>query len=338
MVYLFTACTPDFDLNAPYKDVPVVYGILNYQDPVHYVKIYKGFQTNNNGGVFVDAQNPDSIYYYDNIIVVLQEYENNQRTNRPDIPLTITNELHKEDGIFYHGEKSIWYCTKEILDKNKEYKIYITNKLNGNIVEGITPLVGDFNIYSLSSVYDMINASNIAFTKATNAVDYEIHVNFLYYEVDINTNEVVKEGKIVKNICPHVGGDFKFNKDRDYYYKEYSATFFDDIAFQIEPNPNVVRYIGRPDANGRCIEIEGWAAGTDMIKFILSNQTGSSFVQVNDKYTNICAKDGLAFGFLSSRVKCPNREFTTTPSSEDSVCFGSKTYHLGFRPYIEYKP
>jgi hypothetical protein len=51
----------------------VVYGILNYQDSVHYVKIYKGFQTNKNSGVYIDAQNPDSIYYKpDELEVMLQ--------------------------------------------------------------------------------------------------------------------------------------------------------------------------------------------------------------------------------------------------------------------------
>jgi hypothetical protein len=48
--------------------------------------------------------------------------------------------------------------------------------------------------------------------------------------------------------------------------------------------------------------------------------------------------DGLAFGFLSSRNQCPTVYLGITLDSQDSLISGYKTYHLGFRPWIEYKP
>ena len=125
---LLNSCKPEFPLNAPYKDVPVVYGILDYQDSIHYVKIYKGFQPKN-GAAFIDAQNPDSIYYYNNIIAVLEEFdENDKRTSRPDIPLYITNDFPRDSGIFYYKDEKIIYYSKEILNKDMIYNIKITNK------------------------------------------------------------------------------------------------------------------------------------------------------------------------------------------------------------------
>jgi len=350
LVYLFTACKPDFDLNAPYKDVTVVYGVLNHQDSTHYVKIYKGYQSHKEGAVFIDAQNPDSIYYYDKIKVVLQEFEikgkDTIRTVRPDIPLYITHDFPRDSGFFYYDKERIIYYTKEPLSKDYAYKIVITHKQTGKVTEGITQMLGnglhsyvDFSIYLLSGAFPMVGRgeAQVDFYPAKYAEDYEIHVNFLYFEVDKKTNQVVKKGKVVKNICSRVGVEWNYEKDRDYYVKKFTRTFYDDIANQIKPNPNITRYLGTPGSNGVCIEIEGWAAGESMVQYLKSNQPTSSFIQVSTIYTNLKASEGLAFGFFSSRITCAPVYIATNKESEDSLIMGIKTRHLGFRPWIEYK-
>ena len=331
---LFNACKPDFSLNAPHKDVPIVYGILNYQDSIHYVKIYRGFQPSQ-GTAFIDAQNPDSIYYYNDIKVVLQEYKGEARTSRPDIPLEITHDFPRDAGIFYYDKERILYTAKALLNKDMIYNINISNKLTGNEINGKTLLVGDFKIQS-TTVNMLAPNPAISFSEATNAMDYEIHVNFMYFEVDIKTNTVVKMDTIVKNICPQIGGSFNRSVSGD-LYKNYTPTFYDDIVAHVKPNSNVVRYIGSPRSPGACIEVEAWAAGESLKQFLLANKPTSSFVQVNNIYTNLTASTDCVFGFLSSRTKCGS-EFSVTDTSADSLYFGRKTRHLGFRPWTEYKP
>ena len=339
LLTLLYACKPEFNLNASYKDVPVVYGTLNYQDSIHYVKIYKGFQPKENGSAFIDANNPDSIYYYNNIDAVFVEYDmNDKRTSRDSIPLNITHNFPRDSGIFYFQEERIIYYTTETIYKDRIYEIIITNKLNGNVVRGKTSVLGDFRIVSTSSVINMTSSKlAIAFTDAPNAAKngYEIHVNFLYFEVDIATREV-ETFKISKNITPRLGE--QFNDGYNSRYKEFVPTFYEDIAAQLKPNPNVIRYLGMPESNGTCIEVKAWAAGEALYEFLLSNQPTSSFVQVNNRYTNLSDSEGMAFGFISSRVKCPTIYFSATQASQDSLISGSKTSHLGFKPYIEYKP
>jgi hypothetical protein len=208
----------------------------------------------------------------------------------------------------------------------------------------MTPVLGkgvgynEFEIYSPSNVFPLLGTQEIliSFFPARDAKDYEIHVNFLYFEVDRSTKKVTTH-KIVKNICPKVGEDWK-PTDFGYLSKKFTKTFYEDIAAFVKPNPNVVRYIGTPGSNGSCIEIEGWAAGESMVNYLRSNQPTSSFVQVNTIFTNLTASQGLAFGFFSSRVKSPIRRFATNQASEDTLVKGSRTAHLGFRPWTEYKP
>jgi len=291
---LFFACKPNFDLNSPYKDVPVVYGILDYKDSIHYVKIYKGYQPKQ-GMALIDAQNPDSIYYYDNIKVVLEEYDvNDKRTSRPDIPLYITYDFPRDSGIFYYEKERILYYTNEHLNKDKVYNIKITNKLNDNEIQGKTSIVGDFEI-KLSAQFNMTaKTSAVSITSAQNASEfgYEIHVNFLYFEVDAIGKDIIKIGKISKNICPKLGEKFSVNFFGE-LYKVFAPTFYDDIAAQLEVKPNVIRYAGMPNSNGTCIEIEAWAADENLVKFLLSNQPSSSFVQINNLYSNLLPMNQL---------------------------------------------
>jgi hypothetical protein len=346
--FFFTACTPEFNLNAPYKDVTVVYGILNHQDSIHYVKIYKGFQTREKGSVFINAQNPDSIYYnVDEIEVVLQEFENEKRTSRPEILLKATSDFSRDSGIFYYGDERILYFTAEPILQEKIYKIVITNKRTGQIVEGKTTIVEDFKISMFSQSISMITTPfaefMLTFIPANQAADYEFHLNFLYFEVNKETNKVVKTEKLERIISSRIGEILRIDNLGN-LEKKLPKIFLDLIATKIKKDDSVIRYMGspKPGDNGKCIEIEVWAAGESMAKFLLSNAPTSSFAQISDIYTNMSAhnsdkSEGLAFGVFSSRAKTTSF-FTTDISSQDSLVSGSKTGHLGFRPWVEYKP
>ena len=341
---LFLACKPDFELNAPYKDVTVVYGILDYQDSVHYVKIYKGFQSHQ---VFIDAKNPDSIYYYDKINVVLQEYNKNMLIR--EFPLKmVSNEIPKDDGFFYSGDAKVLYKTTEKIKPECSYKIKITNKITGKITEGSTPIVNELNIRG-PSIIDMTRTSTITFEYATFASDscYEFMVSFHYFEVDKATKKVTRK-KISKYVSK--AGDRYVTNPDGYSSHKFAATFFDDLAEQLKPNAAVTRYWGSPEgdpSDQKPVEIIGWAGGTSMKNYLLSNKPTSSFVQVNTIYTNLKVvpkadgtTDGLAFGFFSSKVK--SRPFQCLVSaqshSQDSLVLGTKTRHLGFRYRDEYHP
>ena len=43
LLSFITACETDFDVNAPYQDITIVYGILDIDDSISYVKINKAF-------------------------------------------------------------------------------------------------------------------------------------------------------------------------------------------------------------------------------------------------------------------------------------------------------
>ena len=43
VMQLVSSCSKDFKIDAPYKDITIVYGLLNISDTAHYVIIHKAF-------------------------------------------------------------------------------------------------------------------------------------------------------------------------------------------------------------------------------------------------------------------------------------------------------
>ena len=74
MLFL-AACSEDFTVSAPYKDITVVYGILNAADSAHYIRIQKGFMDENKSAIQISKE-PDSSYYK-SINVTMLEYTPN---------------------------------------------------------------------------------------------------------------------------------------------------------------------------------------------------------------------------------------------------------------------
>src|SRR5437899_1932520 len=72
IVFALSACKQDFDITASYKEVPLVYGLLNQQDSanIHFVRIQKAFLLQ--GSAYTAAGNPDSIYYTDSLLVQIK--------------------------------------------------------------------------------------------------------------------------------------------------------------------------------------------------------------------------------------------------------------------------
>lgn len=66
----FVACNNDFDLNADYKEIPVVYALLDASDTAQYFRVERAFIDESVSALEL-AQRPDSLYY-DNAVVTLE--------------------------------------------------------------------------------------------------------------------------------------------------------------------------------------------------------------------------------------------------------------------------
>ena len=100
-----TGCSEDFEIAAPYKDITLVYAMLNHADTVHYIRIQKAFMDDNKSAIDM-AKLPDSSYYADGVLDVrVEELLPNGNVNG-STALTRVNMadegVTKDPGMFYH--------------------------------------------------------------------------------------------------------------------------------------------------------------------------------------------------------------------------------------------
>ena len=127
---MLVSCKKSLDVNADWKDVTVVYGILNQSDTIHYIKITKAFL--GPGDALEYAKNPDSSNYPDILKVSLNEYTNGNPGRK--IMLRDTLITNKDSGIFYFPVQKLFY-SKEKLSELKDYKLTIIDTVTSKTIE-----------------------------------------------------------------------------------------------------------------------------------------------------------------------------------------------------------
>jgi hypothetical protein len=80
LTFLFWSCKNDLDLNAPYKEIPVVYAVLSPQETRHMIRINKSFLTEQDA--YQVAQITDSVCYNEGELEVkLDRFVNSKQVN-----------------------------------------------------------------------------------------------------------------------------------------------------------------------------------------------------------------------------------------------------------------
>ena len=157
-LFLLVACNDELIINADYKDITIVYGLLNIDDSIHYIKISKAFLNKNNDAIVI-AQNPDSLYYKDSLRVVLDEYKNGS-LNR-SIYLFKTYSTDKDSGIFAWPGQYLYRTAVTKLDPDATYLLSITNMKTGKVIQSQSTLVNEF------STQRPINGGMVTFNPST---------------------------------------------------------------------------------------------------------------------------------------------------------------------------
>jgi hypothetical protein len=147
----FTSCETDFDPNAPYKETTVIYGLIDPQDTVHYVKVNKAFLNTKTNAMTIAATEPDSSYHYDSITVTLLELRKG-----PDSLVLNTFPMHpvrvnKEPGLFAYPSQVVYRTGRAKLNEQSIAKIEVKNIKTGKVVSGATSLIPFLCIQQMGS-------------------------------------------------------------------------------------------------------------------------------------------------------------------------------------------
>lgn len=327
-IFTFTSCKDDVDVNAPWKDVAVIYGLLNKADSVHYIKVNKVFLGPEDA--LKMAQIKDSSQY-ENVTVSIKKYKNGVATADPLITLRDTLITTKEEGVFYAPEQTVFYF-KESLDISAEYHLEVKTPTNTAVAK--TPIINTFTLsggpifgnpnptttVAFSSGENRYADQTFSFTSLKNGKAYQLIMTFSYTEY-------------------YYDGSFS-NKSFDWFFplqtsyntlgsqslsqKVEGEQFFKQIASYIKPRAESANVEYRKFKH---IGFKMYVAGDELNTYLEVNKPSTGLVFEKPEYSNI--ENGI--GIFSTRVRV-NSTFTKNLSDNSllELYNGVYTRNLGF--------
>jgi hypothetical protein len=320
-IALFSSCSTDLDVLAPYKDITTVYGLLNQNDTIHFIRINKAFLGKEDAGVM--AQVPDSAQYaVADLEVKIEEYINQKVTRTFILKDTIVT--NKEQGYFYAPNQLLYYFTTDTttaLNQDAAYLLVINNKKNGQTIYASyndvskrpdpIQLVNRFSIVQPTPSNQAVPLSfmgnskqtdyTIKWVSAKDGLMYDLKVDMFYMLIpNTNTSDTIQ--KVIS---------WKFNKilgtdlngTRDIEFKLAADVFYGKVLDEFTRNSYTKDiYSIILDT----LNLSWNVAGSDLATYVQVADPGTSIIQERPSFSNIRVKkqDGSienAVGIFSSR-------------------------------------
>jgi len=315
MIILLYSCKTRLDVNAGWKDIAIVYGILNQSDTVHFIKITKAFL--GPGDALQYAQIPDSSNYT-SLDASLDEYLNNSL--RRTLHLRDTSITDKDSGIFYFPVQKLYY-TREKLNEKCYYRLNILNTRTGNLIQSATMLVGTFTLVQPTMLPGIIivpdKACAVQWISAPGGKRYQLTLRIHYSEYHY--------GDTARTF--HYLDWLTFTKERS-MGNEGGQTmtaylngedFYRYLGSNLKADPDIQRWIGRCDF----VFLVG---SEDLDSYLETSQQSYSFITAKPPFSDIINGIGL---FASRHVQ----SFDTIQFADitkDSLKTNRYTRGLGF--------
>ncbi|MBT5750784.1 MAG: hypothetical protein HOI39_06635 [Flavobacteriales bacterium] len=223
-VFIFTSCETDFDVNANWEEVTVVYGLLNsgIDEETQQIKINKAFLGKMDA--LQMAQYADSINFDEGELVVkVIRIKNNGITDT--IALDEVPTL-RDSGVFNDSIMMYTFVNNNFLNSDSEYELLIKNNITNNQVSARTNIVSNFDFdmgagfpFGFIETWIPGNPSATKFSStlvtwgnsSDNGVQYQIDLIFNYNENDIAKNLIYTTSVLEETEIFEFEGDKFFN-------------------------------------------------------------------------------------------------------------------------------
>ena len=306
---ILVSCSTEVDNYADYKDITIVYGMLEPGMDTTFIKITKAYLGPGNALLF--ALNPDSNNYARKLNVTLSGRKNS--VELPQITLdtlTIHNKL-AGDSIFYFPNQLLYYTTSQI-DPAGTYTLVIER--NTDTVSSTSKVVQSFSILQPTNRFNFASSvpTQIRWSSAVNGRRYELVVRFNYRELQPGNPDTLYK-TLVWNMGMKKSTTLNGGETLEVSY--IGDDFYTRLGQELETILNVKRWAGKVDLF--------ISAGADELStFIDVSEPSNSIVQEVPNYSNI----NNGYGIFSSRINI-SRQYPLTVQSELKLV---ENYDWGF--------
>ncbi|MEA3447928.1 MAG: hypothetical protein U9Q98_05700 [Bacteroidota bacterium] len=319
-----TSCEEEVNVNADWENIPVVYGLLNQNDSVHYIKLNKAFL--GDASAINMARESDSLFY-DDAEVYINQIINGQISKR--LNFVAVDTIPKPEGLFANDRNTIYVYEGEIQASNNSGNPY-TYELHVNIPSAnkhctsAIELISGARIVDPSSVREIaLNNYDIGSVKAKyetgdNGMLYQMVFRFYYLEV-------TDAGDTIKNCPPiEIFGHVKTvsGAGNQIIGLEFPVEkFYDVLLNSIPEKENVTRLVRYPNS----VSFTLHAADENFQIYSSLSEPSTGAVQEKPFFTNINNGVGLFAARLTKQTFNKVSNPTISTLANDTI-----TEHLNF--------
>jgi hypothetical protein len=321
------SCNKDLNVNADWKAITVVYGLLDQTQDTTFIKITKAFL--GPGDAMQFAKVPDSSMYPDKLDVKLEAWNGNTQVNVYTLDTITIHTKQAGDSIFYYPDQLVYYYPTGHLSQDLTYKLKITHKKSGVMDSAVTKLIHAFEItmpdpFMKRVEYVPGHNFDVNFEQAYGGKRYQLVIRFHYRENFSATDTVWKHVDwMVFNNMQVTNPEFDTTQmvteiqksfSSEGFYNILSLTIKDDIAHPVES-----RTIGTVDYIFS-------VASEDLNTYIEVYEPSLAIVQERPIFSNIYNGVGL----FSSRYINAINQIDLGPQTHIQLKTNPKTVNLKF--------
>ncbi len=284
-ILLLTACSVDFSPNATWKEVPIVYCLLDQDDDTSWVRVEKCYLSE--GDIYSPSQIYDSVNYPEGSISVAILAFDADGNLRDSIPFAYTLRP-RNDGHFVSGLQPVYYSlTAGRLRDDWRYQLSIRHTADGTLLaasQSPIPLISQVSSRIINKPSYTVTPSGasgqFAFYNPGNTCIiewdtlqfgrlYQPIIRF-YYSVHGDTTyiDLHAPAKASRGTAPSLSVN----------YPRYN--FLTDVKNHLKDDPSPKKYL-------KMVDIYLTVASEDYNAYISSINAGSTISQGREPYTNI---------------------------------------------------
>jgi hypothetical protein len=295
LVLIIASCEEEFEVNAPYQDITVIYGLVDPGEDTIFLKINKAFL--GEGNSLEMAKIEDSSSYVNGLQAVIEEWDDNTLTRSYELDtITLKN---KEQGVFYNPYQIIYFAPYEP-ETSRDYRLKVT--VNNKEVTSMTNLVNEFSVSKPSAGSKFIQfrpdtKGSVEWTSAKYGKRYEVVIRIKYKEVWFNSPDTAY--KYVdwgmgtrKSVTDKGGEEMKIEYSNDGFY-----TFIGDTGVILYEDAAMEANVKERYTND--VDFIFAVAAKELNTYMEVNEPSNSIIQERPDYTNIT--NGI--GLFSSRYR-----------------------------------
>lgn len=302
---VLSGCSNDFEVSAPWKEVPVVYTILSAKDTANYIRIEKAF-LDPERGVLEIAQIADSLYYPANAIsVFLERVSNGSRQMLTRVDGNLEGYV-RNNGIFASSPNWLYKlkgANGSGVLPGETYRLIIERNDNKPDITASTTIPGDFTFVTPNAdepflTFPKDDAATLTWRADVNSTTFNVYLTIRYRELRANGSLAYRDtlywtaGLSVPRSNALSGGVYRTSFDMS------TADFFQFLVENIPPAPD--GHTRRFDA---CeILLEG--GGKEIETYIETQKANSGITgsEILTAYTNLSEGFGLVTSKNSSTL------------------------------------